>query len=309
MQKIVEGKMEKQIREIALLIDRQTVDKKLGQSQTKIDGLKFFRANEVAPPIHTLYNPSLCMVAQGSKLVMLAEESYIYSPSNYLVASVHFPIRGQILEATQDKPFLSLQLDFEANQIFDIVKIANLDQNAQEGSKRGLILSDTPSGLLDAVLRLIRLLDEPEDIPILAPIFIQEILYHVLKDKQGAAIRQFAITGTHAERIAKVITVLNHDFAKPLPIEKLAKIANMSSSSLHFYFKKVTSMSPLQYQKYLRLQEARRLLVSDVPEAANAAFQVGYENPSQFNREYVRMYGLPPITDMKRMRETMVSRT
>ncbi len=173
-------------------------------------------------------------------------------------------------------------------------------------SRRGLLVNKTNSLLLDAVLRLVRLLDTPQDIPVLSPLIIREILYRILQDEQGDLISQFAIIGSHAQGIAKAIRLISQDFSKPLRIEELAKEVNMSSSALHNQFKKVTAMSPLQYQKLIRLQEARRLLLSETSEAATVGFQVGYESPSQFSREYARMFGLPPISDVKRLRGVLL---
>jgi len=276
-----------------------------GTHETAIPALKLIRSNGNPQPIHSIYNPSLCIVAQGSKLVMLGKESYRYNPSTYLVASVHLPITGRIVEATPEQPYLSLQLDFSTEQIIELLKEFQTEKPSVKGSERGLIVSTTSPSLLGAVLRLVRLLDSLRDIPALAPLIIREILYWILRDEQGAAVLQFAVAGSHAERIAKVIRIIQNDFAKPLRIEALAKAANMSPSSLHAHFKKVTAMSPLQYQKHLRLQEARRLLLSDRPEAANVGFMVGFESPSQFSREYARLFGLPPLKDVKRLRESL----
>ncbi|WP_337100852.1 AraC family transcriptional regulator [Paenibacillus sp. YIM B09110] len=292
-----------QQQELAHLIDRYTPS--AGTHVTAISSLKLIRSCGESEPIYSVYDPSLCMVAQGSKLVMLGKESYHYNPATYLVASVNLPIAGQIIQATPQRPYLSLQLNFSTDQIMDIIKEPNWESGHKEGSRRGLLVSKTSRPLLDAVLRLVRLLDTPLDIPVLAPLTIREILYRILQDEQGASVRQFAVKGSHAGRIAKVISCINRDFAKPLRIDELAVVASMSPSSLHFHFKEVTAMSPMQYQKQVRLQEARRLLLSDIPEAANAGFQVGYESPSQFSREYVRMFGMPPLSDIKRLRDSL----
>jgi AraC-like DNA-binding protein len=294
----------RQQQELASLIDRYTPSS--GKHDTAISCLTLFRYDGESQPIYSVYDPALCIVAQGSKLVMLGQECYHYNPASYLVASVNLPISGQIIQAAPQHPYLSLQLNFSTDQIVDIIKASHSEWGHKEGSGRGLLVSQTSPSLLDAVLRLVRLLDTERDIPALAPLVIREILYRILQDDQGgASVRQFAVAGSHAERIAKVIRLINRDFAKSLRIDELAASANMSPSSLHFHFKEVTAMSPLQYQKQVRLQEARRLLLLDIPEAANAGFQVGYESPSQFSREYVRMFGLPPLSDIKRLRESL----
>ncbi|PZE19548.1 AraC family transcriptional regulator [Paenibacillus xerothermodurans] len=294
----------RQQRELASLIARHAPT--AGSHETAISALKLFRYDRESQPIYSVYDPALCIVAQGSKLVMLGPECYHYNPASYLVASVNLPITGQINQAAPQHPYLSLQLNFSTDQIVDIIKAFPSEWGDKEGWGRGLFVSQTSAALLDAVLRLVRLLDTERDIPVLGPLVIREILYRILQDEQGgASIRQFAVAGSHAERIAKVINFINRDFAKPLRIDELAAVASMSQSSLHFHFKEVTAMSPLQYQKQVRLQEARRLLLSDIPEAANAGFQVGYESPSQFSREYARMFGLPPLSDIKRLRESL----
>ncbi|ANY66630.1 AraC family transcriptional regulator [Paenibacillus sp. BIHB 4019] len=297
----LDGEIIRQQKELAYVIDHYSE----GTHSTAITSLKFIRSNGESQPVYSIYNPSLCIVAQGSKLIMLGQESYQYNPASYLVASVHLPITGQIIQASPQHPYLSLQLDFNTEQIVDMLKEFHFEWNHKEGSSRGLMVSKTSPSLLDAVLRLVRLLDTPQDIPVLAPLIIREILYRILKDEQRASILQFAVSGSSAQRIAKVITLINRDYAKPLRIDELATAASMSASSLHTHFKEVTAMSPMQYQKQVRLQEARRLLLSDIPEAANAGFQVGYDSPSQFSREYARMFGLPPLSDIKRLRDSL----
>nr|WP_235949683.1 AraC family transcriptional regulator [Paenibacillus apii] len=289
--------------ELAAQIERYTgID---GTFSTNIPSLHFIRASNETDPIHTLYEPSLCIVAQGTKLVILGKESYVYDPSCYLVASVQLPVSGQVIQATPECPYLCLRLDFDSSQIIDLIREVDISQNVPSSTKRALYVSQTTTSLLEATVRLVNLLDTPQDIPVLAPMIIREILYRILLGEQGHSIKQFAMTGSHADCIAKVIEMIERDFAKPLRVETLAAAVNMSTSSLHYHFKEVTAMSPLQFQKKIRLQEARRILFSGVTEAANAAFLVGYESPSQFSREYARMFGLPPISDIKQFRSTL----
>jgi AraC-like DNA-binding protein len=236
---------------------------------------------------------------------MLGPESYRYDPNSYLVASVHLPITGQIVEAAPEAPYLSLQLQFDMDQILEVMEASVTAGSSKPRSGRGLYINQMGDTLNDAVLRLVRLLDTPDDIPVLAPYAIREIVYRVLQDEQGAALKEFALIGSHAQRIAKVIKRMNRDFTLSLRIEELAGEAGMSPSSLHHYFKEVTAMSPIQYQKQLRLQEARRLLLAESMDAAEAAFQVGYESPSHFSREYARMYGHPPLQDIRRFRDEL----
>ncbi|MFW2487474.1 AraC family transcriptional regulator N-terminal domain-containing protein [Clostridium chromiireducens] len=276
-----------------------------GFTSTAIPSLDLIRASDIKEPLHNIYEPSLCIIAQGEKLVLLGEETYKYDSNSYLVASVQLPITGRILHASKECPFLCARLSFSSDQILDIIKEVNKDLSEKSDSVRGMLVSKTSTQLLDAVIRLVNLLNTPNDIPVLAPLFIHEILYRILQDNQGYLIKQFVNKGSNAQSIAKVIKYINDDISKQLRIDDLAEIVNMSPSSLHHHFKKVTAMSPLQYQKQIRLQEARRPLLSEIAEAAEVAFKVGYESPSQFSREYARMFGLPPISDVKNLRQSL----
>lgn len=277
-----------------------------GKQHTTLPDLQLLRASNVSEQLHSIYSPSLIVIAQGSKIVMLGEEVYQYDATSYLVTSVQLPIIGRIIEATPQKPFLSVQINFRTDQILDVLKETDQIWTGKTGSGRGLVVNKTNIALLDAVLRFVRLLDTPQDIPILAPLISREILYRVLQNDHCNVIKQFAIKGSHSHSIGKIIKLINDEFARPLRIEELALKSNMSTSSLHSQFKRVTAMSPLQYQKMIRLQEARRLLLTDSSmDAAGAGFQVGYESPSQFSREYTRMFGLPPISDVKQLRDSL----
>lgn len=275
-----------------------------GRTNTIVPSLRFFCTTTPSEFLHTLYEPSLCLIAQGSKAVGLGEELFLYDKHRYLIASVHLPARVQIQEASAEKPYLSLQLTFTMDQILEILKEVDDEEHSMQQPECGLYFGENSSLLLDPVVRLVRLLENPKDIGILSPMITREILYRVVQDKGGAIIRQFAKNGSLAQRIAKAITMIKNDLAEPLRIEMLAQEAQMSASSFHYHFKRVTTMSPLQFQKSLRLQEARRLLMVEELEANHVAFQVGYESPSQFSREYARLFGLPPIRDVKRIRES-----
>jgi AraC-like DNA-binding protein len=271
-----------------------------GTHSTAISSLNFSRTSYKEGLVHAVQGPALCIIVQGEKKFMLAENSYYYDPFHYLVVSVDLPLSGQIIKATSHSPLLCLSLKFEPELIFDIIRNSGLSINVKSDSHRGMFVGETNLPLLEAAFRLVGLLDTPQDILALAPLVIREIFYRILQAEQGDFLKQIAINGSHAQRIVETIRLIKQDFAKPLRIEKLALAANMSVSSLHRHFKQVTAMSPLQYQKQLRLQEARRLLLSEKTDAADAGFQVGYESPSQFSREYSRMFGLPPISDIKR---------
>ncbi|MBE7679528.1 AraC family transcriptional regulator [Paenibacillus sp. P13VS] len=294
----------RQMQEMAQLIRRFIPSD--GIHATAIPSLSLIRASEISQPIYSVHQPALCIVAQGSKLVVLGRESYTYDRTQYLVASVNLPISGQVVQATAEKPYLCVRLDFDSNQIFDLIQSpAAMQSKPDNSTQRGLFVSSIKVPLLEAIIRLVRLLDTPEDIPILAPMFIREILYRIIQDEHGHSIKQFAVQNSHAQHIAKVIEVIQSEYDKPLRVDQLAAMVNMSSSSLHYHFKAITAMSPIQFQKQIRLQEARNMLIAGSTDAADAAFQVGYESPSQFSREYARMYGLPPKSDIQRLRHTL----
>lgn len=272
-----------------------------GTHETEINNLSIIRASTLTEPLHSIIEPSVCFIVQGSKIVMLGEEIFRYDSSQYLVTSVHLPIRGKITEAMEEKPYLCIRLRFTTEQILEAV--ANQKEVNSDPPKRAMLVNKATSEMTDALVRLVRLLNSPNDIPVLAPLYQKEILYRILQKEDGDQIKQFAILGTHAQAIKEAIQMINYAYAQPLRVEELAKAVNMSLSSFHHNFKWITGMPPLQFQKMIRLQEARRLLLTEGLEAAEAAFQVGYESPSQFSREYSRMFGLPPKSDVKKLQD------
>ncbi|MGG0776399.1 AraC family transcriptional regulator [Bacillus rugosus] len=273
-----------------------------GVHKTAVPSLFFISESHPSEPVYSVYKPSFCFIVQGEKEVLLAKERIRYSPADYLVASVNLPVAGQVIKASSDEPYMALKLEFTPSQVLEVLSDSDFQAGLKKHTKRAMFVSKIEPALLDAVLRLASLLDTPKDIPVLAPIFTKEILYRVLQGPHGRTLEQIAIEGSYTYRIKDVIEHIMKDFDRPLRIEELADIANMSVSSLHRHFKAVTAMSPIQFQKQLRLQEARRLLLMKSTDAADAAFRVGYESPSQFSREYSRMFGLPPIEDIKRLR-------
>lgn len=276
-----------------------------GIHSTPIQRLFLIRRERPSHPMPSRYTPSLCVIAQGSKRVMLGDEKYIYDPSRYLVTSVELPVLGEVLEATPEKPYLCVMLEIDPKQAASILLETDLPP-ADAAPARGLYTSQASLEFLDALLRLVRLLRAPEDIAALAPLAEREILYRLLKSQEGWRLREIVSGHGHARRIAKSIDWLKNHFHEPLSIETLAEAANMSSSSFHAHFRNVTAMSPLQYQKQLRLQEARRLLLTFALDAATAGHRVGYESPSQFSREYRRLFGTPPAKDAQQLRREPV---
>ena len=245
-----------------------------------------------------VYEPCLCVVAQGSKEVLLAGESYTMGPAQFLLVSVELPVDARVAEATSKTPYLGMQLSLDPKVVGDL--LAEGTEVASTGPpERGLAVSSMDPKLLDAVDRLIGLLDEPQDIGPLAPLILREITHRVLTGPQGLRLRQAALAGAPAYRIAQAIRWLKDHFSDVLKVESLAKQVGLSTSSFHLHFKNVTAMTPLQYQKRMRLQEARRLMLGEKLDAAEAAFRVGYESASQFSREYRRMFGAPPRQDVE----------
>jgi AraC-like DNA-binding protein len=286
--------------ELAALIERFTHED--GTHPTPIGAMSLIRISRPTEPIHAVHKPALCVIAQGSKRVMLAEEVYRYDPARYLVISVDLPVVGQVLEASRARPYLCFRLDLDPGEIGALLVEAGLPAPRGEHADRGLFLGRTSLPLIDAVLRLVRLLEAPRDIPILAPMVIREILYRLLQSEQGGRLQRVAVVDSQAQRVAKAIGWLKRNYAQTLRIEALARDVHMSPSALHHRFKAVTAMSPLQYQKQLRLQEARRMMLGELTDAATAAYRVGYESPSQFSREYSRLFGAPPSRDVARLR-------
>lgn len=273
-----------------------------GMHATAITGLFVIRSSRPTDPLHGLQQPAVCIVAQGRKQVMAGRSVLTYDPAHYLVAAVEVPVVGQIVEASGAKPYLCLRFDLDPAAIAALIMEA--PNNGGDGSAPGtsLAISRVTSALLDAAIRLVRLLDAPDDIAVLAPLAEREILYRLLTGEQAARLRQIAIAESRTQQVTRAIGWIKENFRAPFSVEALAAHAHMSPSTLHANFKAVTAMSPLQYQKQLRLQEARRLILSQSLDAAVAGHRVGYDSPSQFSREYKRLFGAPPARDIARLR-------
>lgn len=271
--------------------------------ETAVPGLGLFKRTAPTEPITGMYEPSLCLVAQGAKRVKLGDDTYVYDAQHYLITSVHLPTVVQVIEASIEKPYLGLRLTFDLAELAQLMADSRLPAPRRQQTDRGMATGATTAALVDACVRLIDLLATPEDVPILAPVIQREILYRLLTGDQGARLRQIAVAGSQSQQIARAIDWLKGNFSRPLRIDDLAEKARMSSSTFHHHFRSMTALSPLQYQKQLRLQEARRLMLAERLDAATAAFQVGYESPSQFSREYNRLFGAPPLRDISGLRQ------
>jgi AraC-like DNA-binding protein len=282
-------------------IARWTAD--CGEYGSEIPGLTLLRHEAPTEPRVGLTEPSICMIAQGSKRIHLEDESFDYDAQNYLLSSVHLPATYQVVTASPDEPYLGLVLTFDMRELSQLMIDSNLPAPRSKSVDRCMATGLVTLPLLTAFQRLVALLDTPEDIPILAPMLHREILYRLLMGDQGGKLRQIASAGSRSHQMARAIDWLKTNFSQQLRIEDLAEMANMSSSSFHNHFRSMTSLSPLQYQKHLRLQEARRLMLAEDLDATRAAFQVGYESSSQFSREYSRLFGAPPLRDVSNLRQ------
>jgi AraC-like DNA-binding protein len=273
------------------------------QLSTDIPGLILYRREKPTTPTTALYEPTICVIAQGAKRVFLGDDSYVYDSRHFLVTSVDIPTVVQVIKANNEKPCLGLVLKLDRREISQLMVDSNFPAAHVQRSSRGMAIGDITLPLLNAFQRLIDLLAEPTDIPILAPIIRREIFYRLLLSDQGAHLRQIASAGSQSHQITRAIDWLKGNYDQPLSIDDLAATVNMSTSTFHHHFRALTAMSPLQYQKWLRLHEARRLMLTEYKDAATAAFQVGYESPSQFSREYNRLFGNSPLRDITNLRQ------
>ncbi|EGQ8538643.1 AraC family transcriptional regulator [Vibrio parahaemolyticus] len=288
---------------LAKLIDRWTGN--ANQYDTPISGLRFSRWTTPTPPTSYTHNPSICLIAQGRKRVLLGEESFIYDANHFLISSVDLPIIANIIEASEEQPYLGLIMELDLTEISQLIVDGELAFIQSKEAQKGIAVGELSESLLDAFVRLAELLDEGQNIKILAPIIKREIFYRLLMSEQGTRLHQIVTAGSHSHQIAKAIDWLKNNFVKPLSVGDLASYTGMSKSSFYTHFRSMTSMTPLQFQKKLRLSEARRLMLTENLDAMAATFKVGYESPSQFSREYSRLFGAPPSKDIKSLRENL----
>ena len=273
-----------------------------GIHSTAIPGVSLIRSATPTMPMPVVYEPTLCLVAQGRKQAMLGTTAYVYDPAKYLIASVDLPVMGSVIEASEAVPYLCLALDLDTAVLSELALRHPLREESVSAPPAGITLNDTTPELLDAAVRLAGLLDRPRDIEALAPLVIREMLYRLLTENGNSIIRQMAQADSRLNQIAKVIAWLRSHYNEACRIDDLVSIAGMSRSSFHTHFKAITSMSPLEFRNQLRLQEARRLMVTEAVDAAEAGYAVGYESPSQFSRDYARLFGMPPAKDAWRLR-------
>jgi AraC-like DNA-binding protein len=267
-------------------------------------GLHFRRHSKPGERVYVLCEPSFCVIAQGSKDIFLGDGTFRYDAAHYLIATMALPLAGEVVEASPKRPYLSCRLALDPSIVTSVMVESGFVQRGNHGSVKALDVSPLDADLLDATLRLVRLVDRPDEYRVLAPLVIREIVYRLLTGAQGGRIPHLATFGGHAHRMVRAIRTIHENFDKPLRIEEIAKQVGMSVSGFHAHFKGVTTMSPLRFQKQLRLQEARRLMISENLDAAEAGYRVGYDDASHFSREYKQHFGEPPKRHVERLRES-----
>ena len=283
---------------------RDLVARHAGASLSARLPLRLSQSTAPSAPTHGFYEPMLCFVLQGAKRVIFGDRVIDYRGGHFLVASVDLPVIGEVIEASLDQPYQVVALDLDPAAIAAL--LIDLPVTGEDRAEAGISISAMTPEVMDPLLRMARLLDCPADAPVMAPMLEREILYRILQRPQGAILRQVARSDSRLSRVRRAIDWIRQNYTEPLRIDHLAGLAGMSNSSFHRHFKAVTAMSPLTYQKQIRLQEARRRLIAMPTEATRVAYAVGYESSSQFNREYARLFGQPPIRDATRFRASAV---
>lgn len=276
--------------------------------KTGIPSLDFFTTTKPDEFSLYIYQPSICFALQGSKSISFAKNIYTYDRAKYLLIATHIPAYIKVLEASEQSPYVGLSLKFTLEQIYDVVKEFNHNEfNIQSKPSRGLYFDDVSEELLDPILRLSKLLLSPkQNIDFMAPLIIKEILYVLLSKNSGEFLKQYIMNGSVTNKIVEAIIIIKNNFSNPINMRELAYKLGMSESSLYHNFKQITALSPLQFQKKIRLEEAKQMLLNQNADASDVAFEVGYESPSQFSREYARIFGMPPKTHIKKLREGVI---
>lgn len=275
-----------------------------GINETPWPGVEVLRADAPGPRRPVVYQPTVCVVAQGSKRVYLGDDNFVYDDWHYLVLSVPLPMEGEILEASPERPFLAMRLHLNPTALGEVMLQAGLDGDglASPAARRGVCASRFDAALHDAICRLAGAITDPSERRVLAPLAEREVLYRLVTGERGQLLREFALRDSRSYRISRVLEHIRNHFDQPLDIPSLARIANMSPSALHHGFRAVTSSSPMQYLKKIRLHQARTLMLHDGVGAGVAARRVGYNSEFQFSREYRRLFGQPPMRDVAALR-------
>lgn len=307
--------MKKQRKSTAFPLDRanelrlelaRKITKFMGPAEDKatdIPGVSLHRRSAPTPPCRTTYHPGVIVIAQGRKQVNLGRASFIYDASRFLLTAVDLPTVSRVVEATKENPCLALTLKLDMSMVRELLGREEIHVGEAPPDAPAMSTGETTPEFLSACCRLVDLLSSPQDILFLSGLIQREIIYRVLRSPEGARLRAIATLGDQSHRTAKAVAWITANYARPLRVEDLAQVASMGVSTLHHHFRMLTAMTPLQYQKQLRLQAARSLMLNNGLDAASAAFEVGYESPTQFSREYSRFFGQPPIRDVRTSRE------
>lgn len=280
-----------------------------GQFLTPMEGVRIVRSCQEIMPIRNIYRPSLCVVIKGAKEIMFGDISLNYQTMECLVVSVDLPAKGRMVGATPEQPYIGTTIDFDVAMLREVMQQLTHPPVPSDADGACVFVGQVDERLAECLVRLIRITRTPDAVPVLYPAVMREICYWLLTGPHGGEMAKLALPETHTERVSRAIQMLHQRFAETLRVEQLAEVANMSTSSFHHHFKQMTSMSPMQFQKQLRLLEARRLMVADAANVSEAAFQVGYESASQFSREYTRTFGVAPKRDVLNFRELLAKAT
>ena len=270
-----------------------------------VPGFRLARSSKPTDPVNAIYEPAFCFVAQGRKQALLGEEVFQYDPGNYLIYTLDLPLTFQVKEASIERPYLGFRLNLNPSLVASVMMESGIEPRKNDVGMKAMDVGPTDADLLDAVVRLVRLLDAPLEQPVLMPLITREIIFRLLSGGQGERLSHLLAAGGDTRRISKAIGHLRENFDQPLRIDDIAHELGMSVSGFHHHFKSVTAMSPLQFQKQIRLQEARRLMLGDDLDAASAGFRVGYEDPAYFSRDYKKHFGAPPQRDIARLRSNL----
>jgi AraC-like DNA-binding protein len=268
-------------------------------------GFRLSRSSKPTEPVFSVYQPAFCFVAQGSKQALLGEELFRYDPGHYLIFTVDLPVVFQVEEASKERPYLGFRINLDSSLVASVMMESDIEIKKGDASVKAMDVSPMDANMLDTAVRLVRLLDAPVERKVLAPFIIREIVFRLLVGGQGSRLSHLLASGGDTRRISKAIGHLRENFDQPLRMDDIARELGMSVSGFHHHFKSVTAMSPLQFQKQIRLQEARRLMLGEDLDAASAGFRVGYEDPSYFSREYKKLFGAPPQRDIARLRSNL----
>jgi AraC-like DNA-binding protein len=305
------NQQEAELRQQRLQINRMEMIERISRSVPEdglleaFPGLTLGRFSRPTERVYSVFKPSFCIIAQGSKQMLLGEEAFRYDPGHYLISTVVLPVVANVVEATEERPYLGVQLHLDPAVVAAVTMESGVTTKKSDASVKAMNVSPIDGDLFDAALKLIRLLDTPDEIKFLAPLIIREIIYRLLRGEQGARLSHLLVSEGDTRRISKAVEQLRENLDQPLKIENMARDLGMSVSGFHSHFKSVTAMSPVQFQKQIRLQEARRMMLGEDLDVASASSRVGYEDPSYFSREYKKMFGAPPQRDIARLRNQL----